>query len=141
MTDSITPEHKHNFAPSELLYVAETTMPAPCDLPWYIHEDGTIERESWTQSGFMQWNPEDNDTQFKALVVWCIDNEITMHKGVSCLFDDERPNYPRLAPKVGIESYHAYSNYSDVLSGRVEAFTLVDAMIAAVLAHRGDSDG
>ena len=115
-----------NFTPSELKYVAETTMPAPCDLPWYIHEDGTIERESWTQSGFMQWNPEDDDTQFRGLIEWCD------YRGISVM-------------RNGNGKYVAVKIDSCWLCGIIpnstnEYETSTDCRIAAVLAQKQSSE-
>ena len=118
-----------NFTPSERKYVAETTMPAPCDLPWYIHEDGTIERESWTQSGFMQWNPETNDTQFRALDDWVMDCRLCTLKIHST--DEINPDFEGV-----------YFDYFYCGNGEIEGtgFSSVDAKIAAVLANKQSSE-
>ena len=129
-----------NFTPQQLLTVAQRVMPQD-DFMWYIRDDGTVEREDWTQSGYTRFAPETNHEQWRALAEFCFHSEINFHKGVVSIFEEELPYYTRLAPNIGINSVHAYGEYTDILGGRVEAFNLTDCMIAAVLALEEQEDG
>lgn len=105
-----------NFTPSELKYCAETILPAPDDLSvWRTREN--YEGESFAYSAYYGvFDPDEKDTQFRALVEWCVENGFVIRSL--------------------IDSFTCVLCEGCITQGN----TLVDCMIAAVLAHRGDSD-
>ncbi len=117
--------NNQNFTPSEIKYVAETTMPQKGEQAWMVWPINTGSFDGGyvaTSERYLKtkYDPEANDTQFRALVEWCMDNGVKIIKTDKYRFSKTRPNL------------HFGQNAYD---------THTDCMIAAVLAKRGGSDG
>lgn len=119
-----------SFTPEERKYVAETTMPQTGEQSWMTWEcpvDGEFVALSDLSTGY---NPETNDTQFRALDDWVMDAHLCKLKMNS-------------TDEIDHDFEGVYIDYFYCGNGEIEGtgFSSVEAKIAAALASRGDSDG
>mgnify|MGYP005988910421 CR=1 FL=1 len=124
--------------PETLLKVAREVMPQDNEI-WlevFANKSHVVCEKvysTYTKGEF--FNPETNDSQFRALVYWCISNHC-MPELFECPCDAPCPD---CGPVEMTEYYTDIYGSNDELVA-ITAFTLVDCMIAAVAAKLEEKD-